>query len=185
MELVFVIDISAGTINPSHFRKIITSLKTTYSAFVIGAQRTRVGVIVYDKAPHIVVELSQGVSQDLLGQKLDGISQGLNSGPSALGKALMTVQNNLFIGQTRPETPKLLVVITGEKANDDVNGPSHDLKDKNTTIFTVGVGDRTDKEALATIATFTAKEHALTTDISSHDSAGQNLASRIRKGINY
>ena len=183
MDLVFVIDISSGATSPSHLKNIISSLKAVYNAFVIGADKTRVGVVVYDKAPYVIVKLSQGVSPDLLKQKLDGIAQSLNSGPSALGKALIAVKTSLFAGIARAETPKLLVAITGEKSTDDVSGPSQDLKDMNTTIFTVGVGGRTDKEALANIATFTAKEHALASDVSAHDSAGDNLAFRIRKGI--
>ena len=182
MELAFVLDVSSGTISPTHFRNIINSLKTVYKAFVIGPNKTRIGIIIYDKTSHVVIELFQGTSQVALRQKIDGIAQSLIQGPGALGEALISVKNYLFAGKTRPETPKLLVVVTGWRPKDDVSGPSQDLKDTNTTIFTVGVGERADKETLSNIATSTPQEHVLTTDISSHDSAGENLASRIRRG---
>ena len=181
MDLAFLLDVNSNSLRPDQFNNVLNSVKSTYAAFVIGKNKTRVGVVTYSERPRTVVSLDQYTSRQSLDTAVDQTFMSPLTSPSLLGQGLAAVKQ-LFYGRSRPETPKILVVITGGKSGDHVSKPSAALKVLNTTIFCVGIGQNIDRTELETVASTRASDHVIMAAISHRETAGENLASRIKKG---
>lgn len=182
MELGILLDVNSNNFRPDDFANILNSLKTIYAPFVIGKDKTRIGIVTYSDLPRTAVSLDQYSSRQSIDIAVDQILMSALSGPSLLGQGLTAVNRQLFHGKPRPETPKILVVISGGKSNDDVMRPAAELKGRNTTIFCVGVGKNIDRNELDIIATSPTTDHVIRAAISHRETAGENLATRIKKG---
>ena len=182
MELGFLLDITQGSFTTENFDNVLNSIKALYNSFVIGPSMTRVGVVTYEDIPKVAIPLARYKSQAELDPAVDQISLGSSPGPGSLGEGLLITRTELFKGNTRPETPKILVVITGAEAGDDVELPSVELRDMNTTVFVIGVGDGIDKTQLGVVASPPSSEHVIEADITHRETAGENTASRIKGG---
>lgn len=182
MDLGFLLDVNSNNFRSDQFVNVLNSVKSTYAPFVMGKDKTRIGIVTYGERPRGAVPLDQYTSRQSLDTAVDQIFMSPSSGPSLLGQGLAAASRKLFYGKTRPETPKILVVITGGKSRDDVIKPSAELKDLNTTVFCVGIGQNIDRNELQTIATSTTNEHVILASISHRETTGKNLASRIKKG---
>ena len=180
MELGFLLDVNADHLSPENFVNVLNSVKSTYAPFIISQDKTRVGIVTYGGRPQIAVSLDQYTSRQALDTAVGQVP--MSSGPSVLGQGLAAVKRQLFQGKIRPETPKILVLVTGGKSVDDVVKPSAELKEINTTIFCVGVGNKVERKQLDVIATFPTTNHVIMASISHRETAGENLASRINKG---
>ena len=181
MELAFLLDVSSNNFRPDQFENVLNSIKSTYAAFIIGKDETRVGIVTYSQRPRTVVSLDQYTSRQSLDTAVDQTLMSPLTSPSLLGQGLAAVKQ-LFYGKSRSETPKILVVITGGKSVDEVLEPSAALKVLNTTIFCVGVGQNIDRTELETVASTPTGNHVIVAAISHQETAGENLASRIKKG---
>lgn len=181
MELAFLIDVNSNNFRPDQFDNVLNSVKSTYAAFIIGKDKTRIGVVTYSERPRTAVSLDQYTSRQSLDTAVDQTLMSPLTSPSLLGQGLSAVKQ-LFYGKSRPETPKILVVITGGKSRDDVIKPSAALKVLNATIFCVGVGHNIDRSELETVASTPTSGHVIMAAISHRETAGENLASRIKKG---
>lgn len=181
MELGFLLDVNSNNFRPDQFTNVLNFVKSTYAAFAIGNDKTRIGIVNYSESPRTAVSLDQYTSRQSLDTAVDQTLMSPLSSPSLLGQGLAAAKQ-LFYGKRRPETPKILVVITGGKSRDDVIKPSAALKVLNTTIFCVGVGQNIDRNELKTVATTLTSDHVIMAAISHRETAGENLASRIKKG---
>lgn len=181
MELAFLLDVNSNNFRPDQFDNVLNSVKSTYEAFIIGKDKTRIGIVTYSERPRTAVSLDQYTSRQSLDTAVDQTLMSPLTSPSLLGQGLAAVKR-LFNGKSRPETPKILVVITGGKSRDEVIKPSAALKILNTTMFCVGVGQNIDRTELETVASTPASDHVIMAAISHRETAGENLASRIKKG---
>ena len=182
MELTFLLDVSAQNIQPEQFPNVLQFIKSTYGRYHVGQDRTRVGIVTYDEGGSLIrISLDQYTTIESLDIRVDQISLSPLPGPGRLGQGLTAVETQLFNGKTRPQTPKILVVITGGTSADDARAPSAKLRKLNTTMFSVGVGHNVDTQLLGLVATPPASDHVLLTSISHRETAGGNLASRIKK----
>ena len=182
MDLGFLLDINSNNFRRDEFSNVLNSIKSTYAPFVIGDEKTRIGVLAYDEHIHTMIAMGQYSSQQSLDIALDKVVTSTTSGDNLLGRGLAAVKSQLFYGKPRPEVPKILVVISGGKSKDDVSSPSKELKGLNVTIFCIGVGQNVDRSELEAIATLPAVSHVVMATISHRETAGGNLASRIEKG---
>ena len=180
MELGFLLDVNADHLSPENFVNVLNSVKSTYAPFTISQDKTRVGIVTYGGRPQTAVSLDQYISRQALDTAVGQVP--MSSGPSVLGQGLAAVIRQLFQGKTRPEIPKILVLVTGGKSVDDVVKPAAELKEINTTIFCVGVGNKVERKQLDVVATFPSTNHVIMASISHRETAGGNLASRINKG---
>ena len=180
MELGFLLDVDSNNVRPDQFQNVLNSVKSTYATFVIRKDKTRVGIVTYSGRPTISVLLDQYTSKQSLDTSVGQLL--MSPGPSVLGQGLTAVKKELFEGKTRPETPKVLVVVTAGKSIDDVIKPSAELKRLNTTVFCVGVGNNVDRKQLDIVASSPAMDHVILGSISHRETAGENMASRIKKG---
>ena len=181
MELAFLLDVNSNNFRPDQFDNVLNSVKSTYAAFMIGKDKTRIGVVTYSERPRTAVSLDQYTSRQSLDTAVDQTLMSPLTSLSLLGQGLNVVKQ-LFHGKSRPETPKILVVIAGGKSRDDVIKPSAALKVLNTTIFCIGVGQNIDRSELETVASTPTNGHVIMATISHRETAGENLASRIKKG---
>ena len=182
MDLGFLLDVNSNNFRRDEFSNVLNSIKSTYAPFVIGDEKTRIGVLAYDEHIHTMIAMGQYSSQQSLDIALDEVVTSTTSGDNLLGRGLAAVKSQLFYGKPRPEVPKILVVISGGKSKDDVLSPSKELKGLNVTIFCIGVGQNVDRSELEAIATLPAVSHVVMATISHRETAGGNLASRIEKG---
>lgn len=182
MDLGFLLDVNSNNFRRDEFSNVLNSIKSTYAPFVIGDEKTRIGVLAYDEHIHTMIAMGQYSSQQSLDIALDELVTSTTSGDNLLGRGLAAVKSQLFYGKPRPEVPKILVVISGGKSKDDVLSPSKELKGLNVTIFCIGVGQNVDRSELEAIATLPAVSHVVMATISHRETAGGNLASRIEKG---
>lgn len=181
MELAFLVDVNSNNFRPDQFDNVLYSVKSTYAAFMIGQDKTRIGVVTYSERPRTAVLLDQYTSRQSLDTAVDQTLMSPLTSVSLLGQGLAAV-TQLFYDKSRPETPKILVVVTGGKSRDDVINPSAALKALNTTIFCIGVGQNIDRSELETVASTPMSNHVIMAAISHRETAGENLASRIKKG---
>ena len=184
MELAFLLDVNSKNFRSDQFDNVLNSVKSTYAAFIIGKDNTRIGIVTFSELPRTAVSLDQYTSRQSLDIVVDQTLMSPLTSPSLLGQGLAAVKR-LFYGKSRPETPKILVVITGGKSRDEVIKPSAALKLLNTTIFCVGVGQNIDRTELENVASTPTSGHVIMAAISHRETAGQNLASRIKKGKAY
>ena len=180
MDLGFLLDTNSGNFRPDHYVNVLNSVKSTYASFVISKDKTRVGIVTYGSRTRVAISLDQYKTRQPLDTAVDQIL--ISPGSNVLGQGLAAAKMQLFQGNNRPKTPKVLVVFTGGKSTDDVTRPSADLKELNTTIFCVGVGNNVDRKQLNIIATSPSTDHVMVASISHRETAGENLASRIKRG---
>ena len=180
MDLGFLLDTNSGNFRPDHYVNVLNSVKSTYAPFVISKDKTRVGIVTYGSRTRVAISLDQYTTRQSLDTAVDQIL--ISPGSNVLGQGLVAAKMQLFQGNNRPKTPKVLIVFAGGKSIDDVARPSAELKELNTTIFCVGVGDNVDRKQLNSIATSPSTNHVMAASISHRETAGENLASRIKRG---
>jgi hypothetical protein len=181
MELGFLVDVISDGFTPDFFPKVLRSIKLIYGAFVVNQEKTRVGVVTYNGSPSTAITFNQYNTIDEINSAVDSIGQSSVKGPGLLGQGITFTTNSLFKGNTRTQTPKILVIITSSKSRDDVIKPSSEAKQANTTIFVIGVGSSVDKAELSSVASPVALDHLILAGYSSKDSAGENTVFRIKK----
>lgn len=182
MELGFLVDVTSDSFTADFFPNVLRSIKMIYSAFIVNQDKTRVGVVTYNGSPSTAIALNQYNTIDDVNAAVDGIKQSTVKGPGSLGQGITYTTNSFFKGNTRIQTPKILVIITSSKSRDDVGNPATEAKKFNTTIFVIGVGSSVDKAELNSVASPVAVDHVIFADYSSKDSAAENGAFRIKKG---
>lgn len=180
MDLGFLLDTNSGNFRPDHYVNVLNSVKSTYAPFVISKGKTRVGIVTYSGHTRVAISLDQYTTRQSLDTAVGQIL--ISPGPNGLGQGLAAAKMQLFQANNRPKTPKVLVLFTGGKSTDDVARPSAELKELNTTIFCVGVGNNVDRNQLNIIATSPSTDHVMIASISHRETAGENLASRIKRG---
>ena len=78
--------------------------------------------------------------------------------PENIGAAMTKAHDMLFSG-SKMGVPKVLVVITGARANDDIIGPSKRLQKDGIVIYAVGFGNNFERSQLEMIASKPVHEH--------------------------
>lgn len=183
MELGFLIDISLASFSPLFFPKVLQTIKTVYSSFIINQQKTRVGIVVYNGGPQTVISFNQYHTIDQIDDAVATVAQSSSSVPGNIGEALSYTYNNLFKPNTRIQTPAVLVVLTGTKSGDSVTQAALQAQQGNVTIFVVGAGSDVDRTELTEVASPYPENHLIVAAYSVRGTSGENLASRIKKGI--
>ena len=185
MELGVLLEISRGTFTPENFPHVLHSVKSLCGSFVIGPTKTRVGIVTFDADARLAIPLTRFKSRAQLNSAVDRIKLSASHGPGSLGKGLLVTRAQLFQGVTRAETPKILIVIVSSVSGDEVHPPAVQLREVNTTVVVIGVGDRVDRPQLESVASPRPSEHYVEADITTRESAGQNTGSRILQGGFY
>ncbi|CAI5657934.1 unnamed protein product [Oreochromis niloticus] len=138
-DLVMLVD-ESGSISSVDFRVMKSFLIEIVKNFNIGPDKVQIGLTSFARAPMAEWYLNSHLTKDSLTEAIKRLVQLL--GPSYTGKALRYILHNQFkpyMGM-RPDSRKIVVLITDGAANDDIHLPSKNLKDTGIEVYAIGVG---------------------------------------------
>ncbi|KAM8785024.1 collagen alpha-1(XIV) chain isoform 1-T1 [Rhynchonycteris naso] len=140
-DLVFMVD-GSWSIGDENFNKITDFLYNTVGALnKIGADGTQVAMVQFTDDPRTEFKLDTYKSKETLLDAIKHISY--KGGNTKTGKAIKHVRDTLFNSEagTRRGIPKVIVVITDGRSQDDVNKISREMQEDGYNIFAIGVAD--------------------------------------------
>uniref|UniRef100_A0A803TLQ8 Collagen alpha-1(XIV) chain n=1 Tax=Anolis carolinensis TaxID=28377 RepID=A0A803TLQ8_ANOCA len=147
-DLVFLVD-GSWSIGDDNFNKIIGFLYSTVGALdKIGPDGTQVAIAQFSDDPRTEFKLNAYRTKETLLEAIQQIAY--KGGNTKTGKAIKHVQQVLFTidSGTRKGIPKVLVVITDGRSQDDVNKVSREMQLDGFSIFAIGVADADYSELL-------------------------------------
>ncbi|XP_070604343.1 collagen alpha-1(XIV) chain isoform X1 [Erythrolamprus reginae] len=140
-DLVFLVD-GSWSIGDANFNKIIGFLYSTVGALdKIGPDGTQVAIAQFSDDTRTEFKLNAYRSKETL---LDAIQHiAYKGGNTKTGRAIKHAQQILFTLEsgTRKGIPKVLVVITDGRSQDDVNQVSREMQLDGFSIFAIGIAD--------------------------------------------
>ncbi|KAL9952145.1 hypothetical protein ACROYT_G039355 [Oculina patagonica] len=154
-DLAFIVD-SSESVSEGDFQEAKNFVWEVISNFEISGNDTRVGVIRYSTQATVIFDFQFSADNNilLLKETIDNIP--FVEGGTKTERALQLAPTDLFStkGGSRPEVPKILVVVTDGKSENalGVARASMALKQKHVTILAVGIGEEVDMEELLLMA---------------------------------
>lgn len=154
-DLAFIVD-SSESVSEGDFQEAKNFVWEVISNFEISSSDTRIGVIRYSTQATVIFDFQFSADNNilLLKETIDNIQ--FVEGGTKTERALQLARTDLFStkGGSRPEVPKILVVVTDGKSENalGVARASMALKQKHVTILAVGIGEEVDMEELLLMA---------------------------------
>ncbi|XP_022810428.1 cartilage matrix protein-like, partial [Stylophora pistillata] len=141
-DVLFLVD-SSGSINQAdknNYQRIKDFIKGFVKAVVIGPNDTRIGLATFSSQNSFRVRFN--FSEYYATHELVNAVQSIpyDAGGTYTGAALSTIRTHLF-SMAREGIPKILIILTDGKSEDDVSGPSKSLRDEGVHIVSIGVGN--------------------------------------------
>ncbi|NXS92866.1 COEA1 protein, partial [Jacana jacana] len=140
-DLAFLVD-GSWSIGDDNFNKIINFLYSTVGALdKIGPDGTQVAIIQFSDDPRTEFKLNAYKTKETLLEAIQQIAY--KGGNTKTGKAIKHAREVLFTGEAgmRRGIPKVLVVITDGRSQDDVNKVSREMQLDGFSFFAIGVAD--------------------------------------------
>uniref|UniRef100_A0A8C5MQ23 Collagen type XIV alpha 1 chain n=1 Tax=Leptobrachium leishanense TaxID=445787 RepID=A0A8C5MQ23_9ANUR len=140
-DLVFLVD-GSWSIGDDNFNKVIQFLYSTAGAFAdIGPEATQVAIAQFSDDARTEFKLNAYKSKISLLNAIRRIAY--KGGNTKTGRAIKHVRDDLFTHESgmRKGIPKVLVVITDGRSQDEVNNITQDLQLEGYSIFAIGVVD--------------------------------------------
>lgn len=162
-DLVFMVD-GSWSIGDDNFNKIINFLYSTVGALdKIGTDGTQVAMVQFTDDPRTEFKLNAYKSKETLLDAIKHISY--KGGNTKTGKAMKHVRDTLFTPEagTRRGIPKVIVVITDGRSQDEVNRVCREMQADGYSIFAVGVADA-DYSELVSIGSKPSARHVFFVD---------------------
>uniref|UniRef100_A0A665V978 Collagen, type XIV, alpha 1b n=1 Tax=Echeneis naucrates TaxID=173247 RepID=A0A665V978_ECHNA len=163
---------SIGRIN---FRLVRMFLENLVNAFDVGIDKTRIGLAQYSGDPRIEWHLNAFSSKDAV---IDAVRNLPYKGGNTLtGFALNYIMENCFKPESgsRVGVPKIGILITDGKSQDDVITPAESLRNAGVELFAIGVKNA-DENELRSIASEPESSHV-------YNVADFNIMSSIVEGL--
>ncbi|XP_024865789.1 collagen alpha-1(XIV) chain isoform X3 [Kryptolebias marmoratus] len=149
-DIVILVD-GSWSIGRINFRLVRTFLENLVRAFSVEFDKTRIGLAQYSGDPRIEWHLKTHTTKEAV---IDAVKNLPYKGGNTLtGLALTFILENSFKPESgsRPGVPKIGILITDGKSQDDVIPPAQSLKDAGIELFAIGVKNA-DKNELKAIA---------------------------------
>ncbi|XP_067837767.1 collagen alpha-1(XIV) chain isoform X2 [Heptranchias perlo] len=162
-NLVFLVD-GSWSIGDENFIKIIGFLYNTVGALdKIGPEGTQVAIVQFSDDPRTEFQLNSYKDKESLLNAIQHIRY--KGGNTKTGRAIVHARDAVFTVKAglRRGIPKVLVVITDGRSQDDVDKVSKEMQLDGYSIFAVGVADA-DYAELITIANKPSNRHAFFVD---------------------
>uniref|UniRef100_A0A8C0IMS5 Collagen alpha-1(XIV) chain n=1 Tax=Chelonoidis abingdonii TaxID=106734 RepID=A0A8C0IMS5_CHEAB len=162
-DLVFLVD-GSWSIGDDNFNKIIGFLYSTVGALDrIGPDGTQVAIAQFSDDPRTEFKLNVYKTKETLLEAIQQIAY--KGGNTKTGKAIKHAQEALFTTDSgiRRGIPKVLVVITDGRSQDDVNKVSREMQLHGFSIFAIGVADA-DYSELVNIGSKPSERHVFFVD---------------------
>ncbi|KAM4631025.1 collagen alpha-1(XIV) chain isoform 2-T2 [Polymixia lowei] len=162
-DLVFLVD-GSWSIGDENFLKIIGFLYSTTGALDrIGPDGTQVAIAQFSDDARTEFKLNSYGNKERL---LDAITRiSYKGGNTKTGRAIQHVKENIFTveGGVRRGIPKVLVVLTDGRSQDDVNKVSKEIQLEGYIVFAIGFADA-DYGELVSIASKPSERHVFFVD---------------------
>ncbi|XP_046878673.1 collagen alpha-1(VII) chain [Hypomesus transpacificus] len=161
VDLVFLLDESwsVGETSFSTVKDFISTIMASFQGSPVGEQGVRFGVTVYGDVPRMRIALTDySTLEEVLKAVKDLPYEG---GASRTGDALQFLVDYAFSPSlTRDHTPKIAVLITNGRSDDQVEGPAKAVKDSGISLYAVGVRGA-DESELSRVVSPPQEEHLL------------------------
>ncbi|KAM4615653.1 uncharacterized protein col7a1l [Polymixia lowei] len=160
-DIVFLVDESwsMGQTSFSSVKDFISTIMSAFQDSVVGAEGVRFGVTTYGDIPRMRIALTDYSSlEEVLRAVRDLPYEG---GASRTGDAFQFLVDYVFSPViVRDNTPKIAVLITNGRSDDQVDGAAKSVADSGISLFAVGVRGA-DESELRKIVTEPYEEHLL------------------------
>nr|XP_020464152.1 collagen alpha-1(XIV) chain isoform X3 [Monopterus albus] len=173
-DIVILVD-GSWSIGRVNFRLVRMFLENLVNAFDVGINKTRIGLAQYSGDPRIEWHLNAFSTKDAV---IDAVKNLPYKGGNTLtGLALTYISENCFKPESgsRVGVPKIGILITDGKSQDDVIPPAESLRSAGIELFAIGVKNA-DENELHSIASQPANTHV-------YNVADFNVMSSIVEGL--
>ena len=181
-NLVFVVDGSGSIENQEkgNFQRAKDFIIEIVKSFTIRKDATQVALVLYNSDADVVFEFEyklKDIKEEIQDMDYPG-------GGTKTGKALDKVRNDVFknIEEDRKNLPKVVVVVTDGRSQDNVSVPAKQLRDDGATIISLGVGCCFDEDELNEMATDPDEKHVLEASFSELDKFKDAMKEQICAG---
>ncbi|XP_041665058.1 collagen alpha-1(XIV) chain-like isoform X1 [Cheilinus undulatus] len=147
-DIVILVD-GSWSIGRINFRLVRTFLENLVRAFNVEFDQTRIGLAQYSGDPRIEWHLNTYTTKEAV---IDAVKNLPYKGGNTLtGLALTYILENSFKPESgsRPGVPKIGILITDGKSQDDVIPPAQSLRDAGIELFAIGVKNADENELKA------------------------------------
>ncbi|KAG7470129.1 hypothetical protein MATL_G00136030 [Megalops atlanticus] len=147
-DIVILVD-GSWSIGRLNFRLVRMFLENLVNAFTVGIDKTRIGLAQYSGDPRIEWHLNAFNTKDSV---IDAVKNLPYKGGNTLtGLALTYILENSFKPESgaRSGVPKIGILITDGKSQDDVLPPAQSLRDAGVELFAIGVKNADENELKA------------------------------------
>ncbi|KAG7235269.1 hypothetical protein INR49_002875 [Caranx melampygus] len=162
-DLVFLVD-GSWSIGDDNFMKITRFLYSTMGSLdLIGPDGTQVAIAQFSDDARTEFQLSSHGNKEALLEAIQRIRY--KGGNTKTGRAIKHVKESIFTPEAgaRRGVPKVLVVLTDGRSQDDVNKVSKDMQMEDYIIFAIGFADA-DYGELVNIASKPSDRHVFFVD---------------------
>ncbi|XP_050993234.1 collagen alpha-1(XII) chain-like [Labeo rohita] len=161
-DIVILVD-GSWSIGRLNFKTVRIFLGLFVRAFAVGSEQTRIGLVLYSKDSWIEWHLNTHSTKGALTDAVKNLPyKGENT---RTGRALTYILKNSFKAESgsRSDVPKIVILITDGKSQDDVLLPAQRLRDAGIELFAIGVKDA-DENELRAIASPPEETHVYNVD---------------------
>ncbi|XP_062385579.1 collagen alpha-1(XIV) chain isoform X1 [Sardina pilchardus] len=147
-DIVILVD-GSWSIGRINFRLVRAFLENLVSAFSLGSDQTRIGLAQYSGDPRIEWHLNAHTTKQSV---IDAVKTLPYKGGNTLtGLALTYILENSFKPESGARTgiPKIGILITDGKSQDDVQPPAQSLRNAGIELFAIGVKNADENELKA------------------------------------
>ena len=184
VDLAFLVDASGNqdSKGEKNFKTSLEFVKAIASMFVINQLESHIGFVVFSTNSQVVLDFKTYYDQKSVENTIDDIQY--IGGLTDIGTGLELVKSKLFDLTSRPDVPRILIVVTSRKSIGDVLGPSEALRDAGVAVFCVGVGNEYDLKELEEIATDPDSGHLFTADVTQMGLVVKAIQGKVCKSKN-
>ncbi|XP_074468542.1 collagen alpha-1(XIV) chain-like isoform X3 [Sebastes fasciatus] len=147
-DIVILVD-GSWSIGRINFRLVRTFLENLVKAFSVEFDHTRIGLAQYSGDPRIEWHLNTHTTKEAVMEAVKNLPY--KGGNTLTGLALTFILENSFKPESgsRPGVPKIGILITDGKSQDDVIPPARSLREAGIELFAIGVKNADENELKA------------------------------------
>uniref|UniRef100_A0A8D0D6G1 Collagen type XIV alpha 1 chain n=1 Tax=Sander lucioperca TaxID=283035 RepID=A0A8D0D6G1_SANLU len=147
-DIVILVD-GSWSIGRINFRLVRTFLENLVKAFSVEFDKTRIGLAQYSGDPRIEWHLNAHTTKEAVMEAVKNLPY--KGGNTLTGLALTFILENSFKPESgsRPGVPKIGILITDGKSQDDVIPPAQSLREAGIELFAIGVKNADENELKA------------------------------------
>ncbi|KAM9552622.1 collagen alpha-1(XII) chain-like isoform 5-T5 [Salvelinus alpinus] len=150
-DVVILVD-GSYSIGLSNFAKVRAFLEVLVNSFDIGQDKIQISLVQYSRDAHTEFYLNTHHEMSAVVHAVRTFPY--RGGSTNTGRAMTYVREKIFLTNrgSRPNVPRVTILITDGKSSDSFKDPATKLKKADVEIFAVGVKDavRSELEAIAT-----------------------------------